>query len=131
MSHSLLRICNTINEARFLGSGCGRVVEWSRALDLRLREWCCSVPMVWGKNKNLTAQKSVHTAVLSIKTAFNLVKIHLLSRIIPLIQWSIMICRPCLNRFWGLKYIPLKTLSFENFRRHGATPRFYLHVVNI
>jgi hypothetical protein len=28
----------------------------------------------------------VHTAVLSIKTAFNLVKIHLLFRIIPLIQ---------------------------------------------
>ena len=24
-----------------------------------------------------------------------------------------------------------KTLSLENFRRHGATPRFYLHVVNI
>ena len=28
----------------------------------------------------------VHAAVLSIKTAFNLVKIHLLFRIIPLIQ---------------------------------------------
>ena len=24
-----------------------------------------------------------------------------------------------------------KTLSLENFRRHGATPRFYLYVVNI
>ena len=24
-----------------------------------------------------------------------------------------------------------KTLSLENFRRHGATPRFYLHVVYI
>ena len=24
-----------------------------------------------------------------------------------------------------------KTLSLENFRRHGATPRFCLHVVNI
>jgi hypothetical protein len=47
----------------------------------------------------------VHAAVLSIKTAFNLVKIHLLSRIIPLIQWSVMFCRPCFNRFWGLKYI--------------------------
>ena len=39
------------------------VVEWSRALDVRLSEWCCSVSMVWvqirrGKNKNLTALKS-------------------------------------------------------------------------
>ena len=23
------------------------VVEWSRALDIRLRDWCCSVSMVW------------------------------------------------------------------------------------
>ena len=39
------------------------VVEWSRALDVRLSEWCCSVSMVRfksrrGKNKNLTALKS-------------------------------------------------------------------------
>ena len=48
----------------------------------------------------------VHAAVLSIKTAFNLVNIHLIFRIIPLIQWSVMFCRPCFNPFWGLKYIP-------------------------
>ena len=47
----------------YLGSGCGRVVEWSRALNVRLSEWCCSVSMVWvqtrrGKNKHLTALKS-------------------------------------------------------------------------
>ena len=23
------------------------MVEWSRALDVRLSEWCCSVSMVW------------------------------------------------------------------------------------
>jgi hypothetical protein len=38
------------------------VVEWSKALDVRLREWCCSVSMGFksrrGKNKNLTALKS-------------------------------------------------------------------------
>ena len=39
------------------------MVEWSRALDVRLSEWCCSVSMVWvqirrGKNKTLTALKS-------------------------------------------------------------------------
>jgi hypothetical protein len=26
------------------------VVEWSRALDVRLSEWCCSVSMVWVQN---------------------------------------------------------------------------------
>jgi hypothetical protein len=41
-----------------------------------------------------------------LKTAFNLVKIQLLFRIIPLIHWSVMFCRPSFNRFWGLKYIP-------------------------
>jgi hypothetical protein len=37
---------------------------------------------------------------------FNLVKIRLLFRIIPLIQWSVMFCHPCFNRLWVLKYIP-------------------------
>jgi hypothetical protein len=55
----------------------------------------------------------VHAAVLSIKTAFNLVKIHLLSHIIPLIQWSVMFCRPCFNRFGGLKYIPRLLPMFQ------------------
>jgi hypothetical protein len=39
------------------------VVEWCRALDLMLRDWCCSVSMVWAQvpsreEHNLTAQKS-------------------------------------------------------------------------
>ena len=39
------------------------VVEWSRALDVRLSEWCCSVSMVWvqipsREKKKLTALKS-------------------------------------------------------------------------
>jgi hypothetical protein len=40
------------------------VVEWSRALDVRLSEWCCSVSMMWvqiqsrEEQKNLTALKS-------------------------------------------------------------------------
>jgi hypothetical protein len=39
------------------------VVKWSRALDIRLSDWCCSVLMVWvqilsREEKNLTAQKS-------------------------------------------------------------------------
>ena len=39
-----------------------------------------------------------HTAVLSKKIAFNLVKIHLLFRIILLIQWSLIFSRPCCYR---------------------------------
>ena len=39
------------------------VIEWSRALDIRLRDWCCSVSMVWAQipsreEQNLIAQKS-------------------------------------------------------------------------
>ena len=40
------------------------MVEWSRALDVRLSEWCCSVSMVWvqipsrEEQKKLTALKS-------------------------------------------------------------------------
>ena len=28
------------------------VVEWSRALDIRLSDWCCSVSMVWVQRSN-------------------------------------------------------------------------------
>ena len=39
------------------------VVEWSRALEIRLIDWCCSVSNVWAQisskeEQNLTAQKS-------------------------------------------------------------------------
>jgi hypothetical protein len=39
------------------------VVEWSRALDITLRDWCCSVSMVWAQilsreKQHLIAQKS-------------------------------------------------------------------------
>ena len=48
-----------------------------------------------------------HTVVLSIKTAFNFVKIHLLFRMMPLIQWGVMFCRPCLHHFWEIEiYTP-------------------------
>ena len=39
------------------------MVEWSRALDVMLSEWCCSASMVWvqipsSEEQNLTALKS-------------------------------------------------------------------------
>jgi hypothetical protein len=38
-------ICIVAQSSRllYIGSGCGRVAEWSRVLD----DWCCSVSMVW------------------------------------------------------------------------------------
>ena len=47
------------------------VVEWSRALDVRLREWCCSVSMVWvqipsREEQNLTALKSKKSSSLEM-----------------------------------------------------------------
>ena len=33
------------------------VVEWSRALDVRLSEWCCSVSMVWVQIPSREEQK--------------------------------------------------------------------------
>ena len=33
------------------------VVEWSRALDIRLSEWCCSVSMVWVQIPSREEQK--------------------------------------------------------------------------
>ena len=33
------------------------VVEWSRALDVRLGEWCCSVSMVWVQIPSREEQK--------------------------------------------------------------------------
>ena len=33
------------------------VVEWSRVLDVRLSEWCCSVSMVWVQISSREEQK--------------------------------------------------------------------------
>jgi hypothetical protein len=33
------------------------LVEWSRALDVRLSEWCCSVTMVWVQIPSREEQK--------------------------------------------------------------------------
>ena len=33
------------------------MVEWSRALDVRLNEWCCSVSMVWVQIPSREEQK--------------------------------------------------------------------------
>jgi hypothetical protein len=36
------------------------VVEWSRALGVRLRKWCCSVSMVWVQIYPLMYTNNVH-----------------------------------------------------------------------
>ena len=61
------------------------MVEWSRALDVRLSEWCCSVYQ-WcgfksrrGKNKNLTALKSNSNTVWFNFQTYIIFSINLLS----------------------------------------------------
>jgi len=67
----------------------------------------CWIDMVFVTKLTVIIFFFVHTTVLSTKIAFNLVKIHLLFRIMRLIQWSIMFCRPCFHRFWGTEiYTP-------------------------
>jgi hypothetical protein len=51
------------------------VAEWSRPLDIRLSDWCCSVSMVWAQNfiprrtKKLSAQESnSKTVELNLQT---------------------------------------------------------------
>jgi hypothetical protein len=44
------------------------VIKWSRALDIRLSDWCCSISMVWTQipsreEQNLIAQKSISNIV--------------------------------------------------------------------
>ena len=60
--HLLLDVCIYIYIYIYIYIGVD-VVEWSRALDVRLSEWCCSVSMVWvqipsREEQNLTALKS-------------------------------------------------------------------------
>ena len=45
------------------------VVEWSRALDIRISNWCCSVSMVWVQIPSREKQKFVS----SILTLFGLI----------------------------------------------------------
>jgi hypothetical protein len=66
------------------------VVEWSRVLDVRLSEWCCSVS-TWcgfksrrGKNKNLTALKSnSNTVWFNFQTYIYCCQIIILSIYVP------------------------------------------------
>ena len=48
------------------------VVEWSRALDVRLSEWCCSVTMVWVQIPSREEQKFDSSKIL-ILTLFGLI----------------------------------------------------------
>ena len=45
------------------------VVEWSRALDVRLSEWCCSISMVWVEIPSREEQ----TNLIALKSNFNTV----------------------------------------------------------
>ena len=48
------------------------MVEWSRALDVRLSEWCCSVSMVWVQIPSREEQK-IDSFKILILTLFGLI----------------------------------------------------------
>jgi hypothetical protein len=48
------------------------VVEWSRALDVRLSEWCCSVSMVWVQIPSREEQK-IDSSKISVTCCRSLV----------------------------------------------------------
>jgi predicted transcriptional regulator len=52
----MLSVMQSINRALYIYKGVD-VVEWSRALDVRLSEWCCSVTMVWVQISSREEQK--------------------------------------------------------------------------
>ena len=65
------------------------VVEWSRALDVRLSEWCCSVSMVWvqipsREEQNLTALKSNSNTVWFNFQTYIIFSINLVSLLLTL-----------------------------------------------
>jgi hypothetical protein len=53
---SLLQQGTSLNKYIYNANGAD-VVEWSRALDLRLSDWCCSVSMVWVQIPSREEQK--------------------------------------------------------------------------
>ena len=63
------------------------MVEWSRVLDVRLSEWCCSVSMVWvqmpsREEQNLTALKSNSNTVRFNFQTYIIFSINLVSQVI-------------------------------------------------
>ena len=54
INQEALNFCQYIYIYIFMGVD---VVEWSRELDVRLSEWCCSVSMVWVKISSREEQK--------------------------------------------------------------------------
>ena len=60
------------------------------------------------------------------KNSFNLVKIHLLFRIMPLIQWSVIFCRPFFHRFGGTNiYTPSVFRIYADIQGWGTNEHLY------
>jgi hypothetical protein len=66
----------------------------------------CWIDQVFVTELSVVIFVVVHTAVLSIKTAFNLGKIHLVFHIMLLIQWSVIFFVVHVTVSGRLKYIP-------------------------
>ena len=92
--HIPWQYCN--RRGRFVSGNCHNLCHWTVSSEdscTRCTNWVVGVEIFF-----------VHTTVLSLKTAFNLVKIHLLFRIMILIQWNVNISvfvNHVVIVFWG------------------------------
>ena len=103
--------CFSFDEThRFVSGNCHNLCHWTVSSEdscTRCTNWVVGVDL-WKVYFNFFIEEKniffVHTTVLSLKTAFNLVKIHLLFRIVILIQWSVNISvfvNHVVIVFWG------------------------------
>jgi hypothetical protein len=73
------------------------VIEWSRALDVRLSEWCCSVSMVWVQIRSREEQKFDYTCLYTCRMSISrfalrekvtLGLLKLLLKGVDVVEWS-------------------------------------------
>ena len=113
------------------------VVEWSRALDVRLSEWCCSVSMVWvqipsREEQNLTALKSNYNTVWYIIFSVNLVsfKVTLRSSETDILYGCHLLLDVCIIYFISCDCIMNSSLSYTILKiaelEFSSIPRFSL-----
>ena len=126
MSYVYPQICltrkgnTTITEAHFQGVD---MVEWSRALGVKLSEWCCSVSMVWvqipaREEQNLTALKSNSNTVWFNFQTYILFSINLVSLVTlrssgtDILYGCHLLLDVCIIYFIACDYIMNSSLSY-------------------
>ena len=111
------------------------VVEWSRALDVRLSEWCCSVSMVWvqipsrEEQKKLTALKSNSNTVWFNFQMYIIFSINLVSLVTLRSSGTDILhgCHLLLDVYIYNIYIYLKWNLYPHYIRNVGL-RVYVHL---